>query len=69
MKLIDDIRHHLAALNSGMGGMGGQVSIIRVGVETTEAIAHQMLRSSQGALPGALREVRVKVGRSMPGRR
>ncbi len=59
----------IAALNSGMGGMGGQVSIIRVGVETTEAIAHQMLRYSQGALPGALREVRVKVGRSMPGRR
>ena len=59
----------IAALNAGMGGMGGQVSIIRVGVETTEAIAHQMLRSSQGALPGALREVRVKVGRSMPGRR
>lgn len=59
----------IAALNSGLGGLGGQVSIIRVGVETTEAIAHQMLRSSQGALPGALREVRVKVGRSMPGRR
>lgn len=58
------------ALNRGQTPSGGEsVTIIRFGTRTTEAIAHQQLRPMNGKMASALRGVRPKVGRSIPGRR
>ena len=58
------------ALNAGRGGSRGTtVNVIRFGTRTTEAISHQQLQSRTGNMQGALRAVRPKVGRSIPGRR
>jgi hypothetical protein len=58
------------ALNAGRGGSRGTtVNVIRFGTRTTEAISHQQLQSRTGKMQGALRGVRPKVGRSIPGRR
>ena len=57
------------ALNAGRGSGGTTVNVIRFGTRTTEAISHQQLQSRTGNMQGALRAVRPKVGRSIPGRR
>jgi len=58
------------ALNAGRGGGGGtSINVFRFGTRTTEAISHQQLRSRTGNMQSALRGVRPKVGRSIPGRR
>jgi hypothetical protein len=57
------------ALNAGRGSSGTTVNVIRFGTRTTEAISHQQLQSRTGTMQGALRAVRPKVGRSIPGRR
>ena len=56
------------ALNAGRGlGGGDNVSIIRIGSRTTEAISHQQLRPRSGKMAAAFRAVRPRVGRHVPG--